>query len=214
MAKPTKQSSEFSLTDLGGDIKKAIVFPDSHFGLEFDLWANAQRIADMLPINVQVMGDLEEQTVLDALEKAKGAEIQAKYWTEYSSVISRFLKAFYKVKEKQSETAENVAEARLKHAELEKDLGTTLASLESRYRQVVGSYRGALAGTQDDLDNSLARITSQYAQTRAKREEKEQSEANKEQTPYAKQTTTLVEKFRKAREARYSGAPGVTHRSI
>lgn len=206
-------NSSLELSDLNGSVKNAIVFQDSHFGLESAVWDNAQRIADMLPVKVQVFGDLDEKTVADAVDKAKGAEIQSKYWTEYSAAISRYLKAFHKVQEKQSETAENVAEARLRQAELEKELGTTLASIESRYRQIVGTYRSAIAGTQDDLDIGLARIASQYATAKAKKDEKEQTDAKKEETPYAKQTASLVDRFRKTREARYAGSiGGITRR--
>ncbi|MBW4617508.1 MAG: hypothetical protein KME21_30710 [Desmonostoc vinosum HA7617-LM4] len=213
MSKPKPQNNSLELSDLSGSVKSAIVFSDSHFGLESAVWQNAQRIADMLPIDVQVSGDLNEEIVLTAVDKAKGAELQAKNWGEYSTAISRYLKAFYKIKEKQSEVAENVAEARLKHAELEKELGTTLATLESKYRQVVGSYRSATAGTQDELEISLNRIATQYTKAKSARDEREQSEEKREETPYAKQTASLVDRFRKAREARYSGATaGITCR--
>ncbi|MDJ0734882.1 MAG: hypothetical protein QNJ47_12580 [Nostocaceae cyanobacterium] len=160
---------------------------------------------------MQVSGDITEETVLNLLDKAKGAELQAKNWTEYATAFSRYLKAFYKVKQKQGEVAENAASARLKHAELEKELGVALAGLESRYRQVVGSYRSAIAGTNDDLQINLNRIASQYTQARVKKDEREQTHAKKEETPYAKQTASLVERFRKAREAHYSGASiGIT----
>lgn len=212
--KPKPQNNGLNLSDLGGDITKPIIFPGGHYGLESAVWESAQRVADLLPVKVQVSGDLDEQTVFDATENAKGAEIQAKCWTEYSAAISRYLKTFYKIREKQSETAENVAETRLKVAQLEKDLGTTLASLESQYRQVVGSYRSSIASTQDDLTINLNKIASQYTQLKAKKEERLETEAKKEETPFAKQTTSLVEKFRKAREARYSGASaGITRRA-
>jgi hypothetical protein len=210
---PPKKPNELDLTGLNGDIKYPVIFPDSHFGLESGVWDAAQRIADMLPIQIQVYGDLNEEAVLDLTEKAKGAEIQQKYWTEYSAAVSRFLKAFYKVKEKQAEVAENTAEARVKHAELEKDLGTALASFESQYRQIVGSYRSAIASTAGDLEISLNKIASQYSQARAKKAEAVQGDAKKNETPYAKQTESLVDKFRKAREARYNGpSAGITRR--
>ena len=212
-AKKEEKNESLNLSDLNGTVKSAIIFPDDHFGLELAVWDNAQRIANLLPIQVQVHGDLQEEVVLKATESAKGSEMQAKYWTEYATAISRYLKASYKVKEKQAETAENVAEARLRHAELEKDLGTTLATLESSYRQVVGSYRSAIAGTQDDLSIGLTKIANQYAQSKSKKEEREQTDKQKDQTAFAKQQTSLVDRFRKAREARYVGGDvGITRR--
>ncbi len=207
------KNNSLNLDDLNGNVKNAIVFSDSHFGLESAVWQNAQRIADMLPIDVQVSGDITEETVLNLLDKAKGAELQAKNWTEYAAAFSRYLKAFYKVKQKQGEVAESAASARLKHAELEKELGVALAGLESKYRQVVGSYRSAVASTEDDLQINLNRIASQYTEAKVKKNEREQTHAKKEETPYGKQTASLVERFRKAREARYSGVGvGITRR--
>ena len=207
------QSNAFNLSDLGGEVKSPIIFPDGHFGLESAIWNNAQRIADTLPIDVRVSGDINEQIVIDITEKAKGAELQQKCWTEYSSAVSRYLKAFQKIKEKQAEVAENVAQKRLDIANLEKDLGTTLASLESQYRQVVGSYRGAIATKQDEMTINLAKISEQYTQTKAKREEAQQLEVKKDESAFTKQSTSLIDRFRKAREARYAGASvGITHR--
>ncbi|WP_414546266.1 hypothetical protein [Nostoc sp. CCY0012] len=202
-----------NLSDLGGDVSKAIVFPDSHFGLESAVWGNAQRIADMLPVDVKVFGDLTEEDIADALDKAKGAEFQSKKWTEYSSTISRYLKALYKVREKQAEVSENVAEARVQHAELEKNLGTSLANLESKFRQIVGGSRSAIAGVQDDLTISLGKIADQHSESKAKKQQKLQTEkAQKEPTPYEEQTSNLVTRFQELRNARYSGTPGITQR--
>lgn len=220
MVKPTSQKPQESkgngldLSDLNGTVSSAIVFPDSHFGLESAVWKNAQRIADMLPVDLRVFGDLDDTQVADFIDKAKGAEIQSKNWGEYSTAVSRYLKAFQKVKEKQSEVSENVAEARNVHAEIEKSLGTNLANLESKYRQIVGGSRSAIAGVQDDLTISLNRISSQYVESKAKKQEKLTSEsAKKEPTPYEEQTSSLVDKFRQLRDARYSGASiGVTQR--
>lgn len=210
----TPKNNALNLSDLNGDVSKALVFPDSHFGLESAVWENAQRIADMLPVDVKVFGDLSEEDVAAALDKAKGAEFQAKNWSEYSTAISRYLKALYKVREKQAEVAENTAEARVAHAELEKNLSTTLANLESKFRQVVGSNRSAIAGVQDDLNISLGRIASQYSEQKAKKQEKVTTESTKkEPTPYEEQTNSLVDKFRQLREARYSGSSvGITQR--
>lgn len=202
-----------NLSDLSGDLSKAIVFPDSHFGLESAVWENAQRIADMLPVNVKVFGDLTEEDIADALDKAKGAEFQSKKWTEYSSAISRYLKALYKVSEKQAEVSENVGEARVQHAELEKNLGTSLANLESKFRQIVGGSRSAITGVQDDLTISLGKIADQYSESKAKKQEKLTTEkAQKEPTPYEEQTSNLVNRFQELRNARYSGTPGITQR--
>ncbi|MDJ0734881.1 MAG: hypothetical protein QNJ47_12575 [Nostocaceae cyanobacterium] len=43
------KNNSLNLDDLNGNVKNAIVFSDSHFGLESAVWQNAQRIADMLP---------------------------------------------------------------------------------------------------------------------------------------------------------------------
>ncbi|MCC5634639.1 hypothetical protein LC593_02010 [Nostoc sp. CHAB 5844] len=213
MAKDKQQSNGLDVSDLRGTVKNAIVFPDNHFGLEAAVWNNAQRIANLLPINVQVSGDLYDETVVDLIEKAKGAELEQKNWTEYSAALSRYLKAFKKIKEKQIEVAESTAEALVEHTELESDLGKTLANLESKRRQTIGNYRSAIGVTQNDLEINLNKIASQYSQTIVKRTEREESENKKEETPIAKQTTNLVEKFRKARESRYSGAmAGITQR--
>jgi hypothetical protein len=219
MVKPTSQKPQDSkggldLSDLNGTVSSAIVFPDSHFGLESAVWKNAQRIADMLPVDLRVFGDLDETEVATFIDKAKGAEIQAKNWNEYSTAVSRYLKAFQKVREKQSEVSENVAEARNVHAELEKSLSSNLANLESKYRQIVGGNRSAIAGIQDDLTISLNRIASQYTESKAKKQEKLNTESTKkEPTPYEEQTTSLVDKFRQLREARFSGASaGITQR--
>lgn len=219
MVKSTSQKPQDSkgngldLSDLNGNVSNAMIFPDSHFGLESAVWKNAQRIADMLPVDVTVFGDLEETEVATFIDKAKGAEIQAKNWGEYSTAVSRYLKAFQKVKEKQSEVSENVAEARNIHAELEKALHTNLANLELKYRQIVGGSRSAKAGVQDDLSISLNRIASQYIESKAKKQERLSELTKKEPTPYEEQTVSLVEKFRQLREARYSGASaGITQR--
>ncbi|BAY99889.1 hypothetical protein NIES37_38720 [Tolypothrix tenuis PCC 7101] len=215
-AKPPEpqKNGALSLSDLSGDVSKAIVFGDSHFGLESAVWDNAQRIADMLPVDIKVFGDLTEEDVASAVEKAKGAEFQAKNWTEYSTAISRYLKALYKVREKQAEVSENVAEARVQQAELEKSLGTSLANLESKFRQIVGGSRSAIASVQDDLEISLGRIASQYSEGKAKKQEKLNTETTKkEPTPYEEQTASLVDRFRQLREARYEGASvGITQR--
>lgn len=213
MAKLTTPKSDINLDDLNVTVSNAIVFSDSHFGLESAVWANAQRIADMLPIDVKVQGDLTDDLVADALDKAKGAEFQAKNWAEYSTAITRYLKAFYKVREKQAEVSENVAEARVQHAELEKSLGVSLANLESKYRQIVGGSRSALAGVQDDLVISLSKIADQYSESKAKKQEKLIAEkVKKEPTPYEEQTSNLVTKFQELRNARFSGNSGITQR--
>ncbi|BAZ33767.1 hypothetical protein NIES4074_62810 (plasmid) [Cylindrospermum sp. NIES-4074] len=217
MAKSKTESPKdgaLNLSDLGSDVSKAIVFPDSHFGLESAVWSNAQRIADLLPVDIKVFGDLTEEDVALAVDKAKGAEFQAKNWAEYSTAISRYLKALYKVREKQAEVSENVAEARVQQAELEKNLSTSLANLESKFRQIVGGSRSALAGIQDDLQISLERIASQYSQGKAKKQEKLQTETvKKEPTPYEEQTNALVDRFRQLREQRYEGGSlGITQR--
>ncbi|MCC5618466.1 hypothetical protein LC605_25945 [Nostoc sp. CHAB 5836] len=209
----TPSSSGLNLDDLSGDISKALVFKDSHFGLESAVWENAQCIADMLPVDVKIQGDLTDALVADALDKAKGAEFQAKNWAEYSTAITRYLKAFYKVREKQAEVSENVAEARVQHAELEKTLGVSLANLESKYRQIVGGSRSALAGVQDDLGISLGKIAQQYSESKTNKQEKLTAQTvKKEPTPYEEQTTNLVARFQELRNARFSGTSGITQR--
>jgi hypothetical protein len=217
MAKISKPESPknngLNLDDLNGSVSNAIIFSDSHFGLESAVWSNAQRIADMLPVNIKVFGDLTDEDIADALDKAKGAEFQAKNWAEYSTAITRYLKAFYKVREKQAEVSENVAQARVQHAELEKSLGVSLANLESKYRQIVGGSRSAIAGVQDDLGISLSKIAGQYSESKAKKQEKLTAEkVKKEPTPYEEQTSNLVTKFQELRNARFSGTPGITQR--
>ncbi|MBW4617222.1 MAG: hypothetical protein KME21_29105 [Desmonostoc vinosum HA7617-LM4] len=208
------KNNGLNLSDLSGDISKTLVFKDSHFGLDSAVWENAQRITDMLPVDFKVFGDLTEEDIATAVEKAKGAEFQAKNWAEYSTAISRYLKSLYKVREKQAEVSENVGEARVAHAELEKNLSTNLANLESKFRQIVGGSRSAIASVQDDLTISLERIASGYSETLAKKQQKAQTEAaKKEPTPYEEQTLSLVDKFRQLREARYSGSSfGITQR--
>jgi hypothetical protein len=209
----SSQDGALTLSDLSGNVRNAIVFPDSHFGLESAVWANAQRIADMLPIDVKVYGDLTDVDVAEALDKAKGAEFQAKNWGEYSTAIARYLKAFYKVREKQAEVSENAAEARVQHAELEKTLGVSLANLESKYRQVVGGSRYAIAGVQDDLGISLSKIANQYSESKAKKQQGlTEEKVKKEPTPYEEQTSNLVAKFQELRNARFSGTSGITQR--
>ncbi|MCC5639803.1 hypothetical protein LC593_29055 [Nostoc sp. CHAB 5844] len=217
MVKNSKSESStdgaLTLSDLNGDVSKTLVLPDSHFSLESGVWANAQRIADMLPVSIKVFGDLSEEDVAEALDKAKGAEFQAKNWAEYSTAISRYLKALYKVKEKQVEVSENVAEARVQHSELEKNLSTNLANLESKFRQIIGNSRSSVAAVQDDLGISLGKISSQYSEGKAKKQQKLTEEiTKKEPTPYEEQTSNLVTRFQELRNARYSGTPGITQR--
>ncbi|MBD2496726.1 hypothetical protein [Nostoc sp. FACHB-280] len=212
-AEAPKESGGLVLSDLGGDIGKAIVFPDGHFGLESAVWENAQRIADMLPIDITVFGDLTEENVASMLDKAKGAEFQVKNWTEYSSALSRYLKALHKVREKQAEVSENVAESRVQIAELEKNLSMSLANLESKFRQIVGNARSGVTGVQDDLKISLGKISSQYSEGKNKKLQKLTEETTKkEPTPYEEQSSNLVARFQELRNARYSGTPGVTQR--
>ncbi len=89
-----------------------------------------------------------------------------------------------------------------------------LATLESKYRQITGTSRSAIAGVQDDLQINLGRIVSQYADSRAKKQERLNTEpAVKQTTAYEEQAATLVDRYRQLREARYSGASfGVTER--
>ncbi|MBD2491949.1 hypothetical protein [Aulosira sp. FACHB-615] len=207
------KGGELSLSDLGGDVGQAIVFSDGHFGLESAVWQNAQRIADMLPINIKVFGDLSEEDVAEALDKAKGAEFQSKNWTEYSAAISRYLKALHKVREKQAEVSENVAESRVEIAELEKNLSISLANLESKFRQIVGNSRASVAGVQDDLKISLGKISSQYSEGKSNKLNKlTEEKAKKEPTPYEEQSSNLLTRFQELRNARYSGTPGITQR--
>jgi hypothetical protein len=219
MVKPTIPKSEpsknngLNLSDLNGNVSNAIVFPDSHFGLESAVWENAQRIADMLPIDVRVFGDLTEEDIAAAVDKAKGAELQAKNWAEYDSIMSRYLKGLVKTREKQASVSENVGETRVVLAELEKSLKTSLASLESQYRQIVGSSRSAMASVQDDLGISLSKIADQYSESFAKKQEKLTAQmVKKEPTPYEEQTSNLVTRFQELRNARFSGTPGITQR--
>ncbi|GAX38862.1 hypothetical protein [Nodularia sp. NIES-3585] len=211
---PAKTNNDgLDLSDLNGDISHAIVFPDSHFGLSSAVWANAQRIADMLPIDIKVSGDLSEEDIASIADKAKGAELQAKNWTEQLALVSRYTKALLKTREKQADVAKNVGETRVAIAEIEKDLGTALAALESKYRQIVGGSRSALAGVQDDLGISLGKIASQYSDGKAKKQERLNSESvKKEPTPYEEQTSNLVTRFQELRNTRFSGTPGVTQR--
>jgi len=207
------KDGELVLSDLGGDISKALVLPDGHFGLESAVWENAQRVADMLPIDIKVFGDLAEEDVASMLDKAKGAEFQVKNWTEYSTAISRYLKALHKVREKQAEVSENVAETRVQIAEIEKNLATSLANLESKFRQIVGNSRASIAGVQDDLKISLNKISSQYSEGKNNKLNKlTEEKAKKEPTPYEEQTSNLVTRFQELRNTRYSGTPGITQR--
>jgi hypothetical protein len=209
-----KSDNGLNLSDLNGSISNAIVFPDSHFGLESGVWENAQRIADMLPVDFKVFGDLTEEDIAFSVEKAKGAELQAKNWAEQSAAISRYLKSLQKVRETQSTVSENVAGARVATAQIEKDLKTSLANLELEYRKIVGGSRSAIAGSQDDLEISLNRIASQYSESFTKKQAKLTNESKeKVPTAYEEQTTSLVDKFRKIRDERYSGASaGITQR--
>lgn len=210
----TSNSSALDLSDLNGSISNAIVFPDSHFGLESAVWENAQRIADMLPVDFKVFGDISEEDVAASIEKAKGAELQVKNWAEQSTAISRFLKAIQKVRESQSTISENIAGARVATAQIEKDLKTSLANYELEYRKIVGGSRSAIAGVQDDLNISLNRIASQYSESLAKKQDKLTGEsAKKDPTPYEEQVTKISERFRQVREGRYGGASvGITQR--
>ncbi|MBU7587555.1 MAG: hypothetical protein KAF91_32820 [Nostoc sp. TH1S01] len=207
------KDGELVLSDLNGDVSKALVFADGHFGLDSAVWENAQRIADMLPVDIKVFGDLTEEDVAEALDKAKGAEFQVKNWTEYSAAYSRYLKALHKVREKQAEVSENVAETRVQIAEIEKNLSTSLANLESKFRQIVGNSRASVAGVQDDLKISLGKISSQYSEGKNNKLQKlNQEKTEKEPTPYEEQTSNLVTRFQELRNARYSGTPGITQR--
>ena len=212
--KASTSSSALDLSDLNGSISNAIVFPDSHFGLESGVWDNAQRIADMLPVDFKVFGDLSEEDIASSIEKAKGAELQAKNWAEQSTAVSRFLKSLQKVRESQATISENIAGARVATAQIEKDLKTSLATLELEYRKIVGGSRSAIAGVQDDLNISLNRISAQYSESLAKKQDKITGESTKkEPTPYEEQVTTISDRFRQLREARYAGASvGVTQR--
>ncbi|HYW17699.1 MAG TPA: hypothetical protein VE956_00045 [Nodularia sp. (in: cyanobacteria)] len=210
----SQKDNGLALSDLNGNISNALVFPDSHFGLESAVWENAQRIADMLPVDFKVFGDLTAEDVEFSVEKAKGAELQVKHWAEQSTAITRYLKALQKVRETQATVSENIAESRVATAQIEKDLKTSLANLESKFRQIVGGSRSAVAGVQDDLNISLNRIASQYSESIAKKQEKLTTESTKkEPTDYEIQGSSLVDKFRQLREARYSGAMvGLTQR--
>nr|MDZ8061881.1 hypothetical protein [Nostoc sp. EkiNYC01] len=208
------KSDALDFTDLNGSISNAIIFPDSHFGLESEVWANGQRIADMLPVSFKTFGDLTEEDVDAAIEKAKGAELQVKKWGETSSAISRYIKALIKVRETQAKVNEDIAEARVSIAQIEKELKTNLAASELEYRKIVGGSRSAIATVQDDLQISLNRIANQYTETKAKKQERVTTETTKkEPTAYEEQTTSLVDKFRQLREGRYSGSSfGITQR--
>ncbi len=60
---------------------------------------------------------------------------------------------------------------------------------------------------QDDLQINLGRIVSQYADSRAKKQERLNTEtAVKQPTAYEEQAATLVDTYRRFREARYPGA--------
>lgn len=181
---PKKEVNGLDLSDLQGDVSKPLINKDSHFGLDVgqSVWADAQRIADMLPVKFQMSGDLTEQQVLNAIELAKGADIQLKHWTEYSASVKKYLAVAHKIAEKQASTAESVAEARVERAKLEQELGKTIASLEKQYREITGGYRSAIATTQDDLGISLKRITAQYNDNKNKKVERESAEKNKEET--------------------------------
>lgn len=211
------RSNGLDLSDLNGEVSSPLMPPDGHFGLSSDVWLNAQRIADALPFNVVVSGDINEEIVFQAIEDSKGMKLQANFWKEYSSAVSATLKEYYKILEKQGEVAENIGEARLRHAEFEKDLASTLAKLESRFRQTAGNSRSAIAGIQDELNISLNKISSQYSQNTAKRQESLATESTQknEETAFRKQEQTILEKFRMRRGTRYSGAmAGLTQRIV
>jgi hypothetical protein len=96
---------------------------------------------------------------------------------------------------------------------LEAELAKTLAVLESKRRTTIASTRSAIATTHDELVINLERISAQYTEGKNKRQQREKADSTKEATPIAKQSSSLVEKFRKARESRYSGAMlGITKR--
>jgi hypothetical protein len=214
-SKPKTDATDNSLvlSDLNGDIDKTLVHADSHFGLSSAVWKNAQRIADMLPIDLQVFGDLSEEDVAYIIDKTKGSDIQLKNWTEYSSQTDKFLKNLIKIREKQILVAENTAEARVSIAELEKELGTNLANLESKFRQIMGNSRSAIAAAQDDLAISLGKIASQYSENKEKKQAKlSEAKEKREPTAYETQTSDLAARFQELRQQRCASAIGVTQR--
>jgi hemerythrin superfamily protein len=173
------KSNGLDISDLNGDVSSPLMPADGHFGFSSEVWTNAQRIADALPFPVVVHGDINEEIVNQAIENSKGMKLQSNFWKEYSTAIQSSLKEYYKILEKQGEVVENVAEARLRHAEFEKDLTKNLASIESRYRQVIGNSRSAIAGIQDELNISLNKIVAQHSQSAAKRQESLANESSK-----------------------------------
>jgi hypothetical protein len=216
MAKTKKEESgPIQLDGLDGRIDRAVVFPDSHFGLESAIWENAQRICDLLPIPIKISGDLEEQEVADMSDKAKGAQIQAIWWTAYAADVSSYLKSFYKIREKQADIAETTSEYRLKVAELEKELGTTLAGNEAKYRGTIADYRSGITTKQDELEISLSRVVSNYTTNKNKREIAESSESKKDQSPFNLQKTKLTERIKLGRDSKVANPSlGITTRIV
>lgn len=203
----TSKSKGLDTSDLNGDISSALIKSDSHFGLGLQVWENAQRIADLLPFPVTVFGDIDADVVAAAIETSKGMKLESSLWKEYATAISATLKEFQKIKEQQINVAENVAEARLQHTEMERSLQKNLAALESKYRQTIAGGRSDVAGIQDELSISLNKIVAQYSQSAAKRQEALTLESQpKEDTEFRKQELTLVDQLKAKRASRYNGA--------
>lgn len=206
---PKEQKATINTSDLRGSVQNPLIPADSHFGLSKSVWDDAQKIANLLPINIPVFGDVEEETVLHLIEQTKAAEIQVKHWTEVDSTTKKYLNLLNRAREKQANVARNVAQTNLTLAELEAELGAELADIESKRRQVVANYRKDIQSTQDDLVISLNRIAEQYLKDRDRKEQAiaAQGQKEKEQTPFIKQTASLADKFRQKREARCNLPP-------
>ena len=77
---PPPSNSGLDLSDLNSAIGTAWMPDDGHFGLNSGIWENVQEIADLLPLKVNVYGDLTEEDLTIATDVAKSAEIQVENW--------------------------------------------------------------------------------------------------------------------------------------
>lgn len=208
-----QKKNDLDLSDLSGDISKPIIFPDPHFGLEEQVWLEAQKVAALLPVEVRAYGDLDDEYVQQITDSAKGAEIQGKMWTESRAQVEKYLKGLKKIREEQSTQALKVAEARVELAELEKTLKTDLANNESKYRNIVGNSRSSIASVQDSLAINLGNIAAKYSEGKATKLAKATEEKTpREPTEFETQVSSVVQKFRENQAARWAIAPGITQR--
>ena len=212
---PPPSNSGLDLSDLNSVIDTAWMPDDGHFGLNSGIWKNVQARADLLPFKVNVYGDLTEEDLTIAADVAKSAEIQVENWNENKALVERTLKARKKVLESQQIVAEKVSELLLEQAKLEAELAKNLGADESEYRKVIGTSRATTQNQQEDLKLSLLKIANQYTEGRAKKLElvNNQATIDKEVTPYQEQLSSIKEKFRANRQARFDGQVAIMRRA-